>query len=55
MNWDEIASNKISQIPAALLNEGSVPQWPKADMPNDCSFEDYSIMSLSSLYKNEKW
>jgi hypothetical protein len=54
MNWDEIAPNKISQIPAALLKEGSVPQSSKTDMLNDCSFEDYSIMSLSSLCKNEK-
>jgi hypothetical protein len=30
-------------------------KWPKAVILNDCSFEDDLIMSLYSLYENEKW
>jgi hypothetical protein len=55
MNWYGAGfSLKIKVSWLKALKDCSVPKWPKAGMPNDCSFEYYLIMGLLWLIRNER-
>jgi hypothetical protein len=51
-DWQSMLELK-NRVNCNLVKEGSVPKWPKGDMPTIVFFKDYSIMSIYSLMKND--